>query len=404
MFRTSLSLGRLPLTLSPLLYVGILHAAPTPTAEHKEEANRAPSVTEQAQGEPASSKSTVENSAAGETEEQVPSAPRGAVVASLGTRSWTLEELDAKIATELHAAQLEFERRRYSLRQAALNELLNQSVLEQRLSETSPEEQLKGINGLLEREAFQDLNPPTEAERLEAELQARGLKNESHRDQIPGEFEAFQEQIGAFMLDQRRQAVLQSYLTALRSRYQTREFLEPPRASLSGVGFSKGPEDAPITIVEFADFECGFCARAGDVLSQVTARFPGKIRVIYRDFPLGFHQNAKPAAVAARCAGAQGKFWEMHDALFAQQGALGESLYLSEARRLSLDIEPYERCLQNPERAAEVDRDFSEGQAVGVSGTPAFFINGVELSGAQPPEAFVALIQRELERLKSAAE
>ena len=312
----------------------------------------------------------------------------GGVAGQIAGRQWLIAEVDRQISAQLSAARLEFERRRYALRSQALRGMIDQALLEQALAAEPQERAAGGINGLLEREVFQGISPPSEAEQR--------AFFEEHQGQLPGTFESLQERIQSFMMDQQRQRALSAYLDQLRRRFGAQEFLEPPRVSLSSEGFSKGPADAPITIVEFADFECGFCSRAGSVLDQVVARFPGKIRIVYRDFPLSFHPNAKPAAIAARCAGAQGKFWEMHDALFAQQGGLGEALYLSEARRLGLDLEPFESCLRTPATGAAVDQDFREGQQVGVSGTPAFFINGIELSGAQPPEAFEEIIRREL--------
>ena len=153
-----------------------------------------------------------------------------------------------------------------------------------------------------------------------------------------------------------------------------------------------GGENAKVTIVEFSDFECPFCARGAATIAQVLEEYGDDVKVVFRDFPLSFHQNAHIAAEAAECADEQDKFWEYHDVLFANQHALDMDSLKTYAADLGLDSGKFNECLQSREMSAEVDVDFSAGMSYGVQGTPAFFVNGELVSGAQPIEIFRTVI------------
>ena len=161
-----------------------------------------------------------------------------------------------------------------------------------------------------------------------------------------------------------------------------------------------GEDNASVTIIEFSDYECPFCGRHfGSTYGQIKSKYvdTGKVKIIFKDFPLSFHQNAQKAAEAAECAGDQGKYYEYHDSLFNNQQALGVSSLKSYASDLGLDTDAFNSCLDSGEKYLEVQEDFKEGQKVGVRGTPANFINGILISGACPIEAFDAAIQAELD-------
>ena len=168
-----------------------------------------------------------------------------------------------------------------------------------------------------------------------------------------------------------------------------------PRKNVAAIGPAKGPEKAPITIIEFADFECPYCAKALDTVEAVLAAYPGKIRFVFRHYPLSFHPKAPKAAEAAACADEQGQFWKFHDALFASQ-ELDLDAMKQQAQHAGLDAKKFAECLDSGHALKVVQRDLAAGQQAGVSGTPAFFINGMMISGAQPEEAFRKLIDQEL--------
>ena len=158
-----------------------------------------------------------------------------------------------------------------------------------------------------------------------------------------------------------------------------------------------GPADAPITIVEFSDFNCGFCRRFHlQTFPALLAAYPDKIRFVYRDFPVT-SQESYFAAQAAQCAGDQGAFWEFHDLLFAGELGLGSEAYAAYAGQLGLDAQALQACVADGTHAAEVEDDARFAAGIGVSGTPTFFVNGLPMVGAQPLEQFQRLIDAELE-------
>ncbi len=160
---------------------------------------------------------------------------------------------------------------------------------------------------------------------------------------------------------------------------------------------SIGPEDAPITIIEFSDYQCPYCQKwYQEVYDQLMASYPGKIRFVYRDMPLSFHPEAEPAAEAAECAGDQGAYWEYHNALFSGQYTLGRSAYEQYATDLGLDLNAFTACLDDHRHQAEIQADAGDASALGLTGTPSFFINGRVVVGALPISSFTAIIDEEL--------
>ena len=163
-----------------------------------------------------------------------------------------------------------------------------------------------------------------------------------------------------------------------------------------------GKADAPVTIIEFSDYECPFCARFySQTLGQIKSEYidTGKVKFVYRDFPLSFHPQAVPSAVAANCAGEQDKYFEYHDKIFINGGAGGKGAadYKRYAEEISLDIGTWETCLNNPKHKTEIQKDMSDGTKAGIRGTPGFVINGQLISGAQPFSVFQQIIDAELQ-------
>lgn len=160
-----------------------------------------------------------------------------------------------------------------------------------------------------------------------------------------------------------------------------------------------GDKNAPVTIVEFSDYECPFCGR------YFTQTYPqlkkdyvdsGKVKIVFRDYPLPFHGNAQKASEASECADDQGKFWELHDKMFSNQQALSVADLKKYAGELALDQKKFDECLDSGKYASEVQNDLNDGSKYGVSGTPSFFVNGLLLVGAQPYSEFKRLIDAEL--------
>jgi protein-disulfide isomerase len=181
---------------------------------------------------------------------------------------------------------------------------------------------------------------------------------------------------------------------------------EPAPGVAYKVDIGKSPvkgaaKDALVTIVEFSDFQCPFCGRVEPTIAQVMKEYEGKVRVVWKDNPLPFHPNAMPAAIAARAAGEQGRFWEMHDKLFASQQTLDRGTYEKLAQELKLDMSRFKAALDAQKHKDEIEADVAYARKMGAGGTPAFFINGIFLSGAQPFPAFKARIDEELKKAEA---
>ena len=160
---------------------------------------------------------------------------------------------------------------------------------------------------------------------------------------------------------------------------------------------SIGPENAPITIIEFSDYQCPYCqVWFQQVYPQLQASYPNKLRFVYRDLPLPMHPEAIPAAEAADCAGAQGAYWKFHDALFTQKYGLNRAAYGHYASDLGLDLNVFTACLDSHHYQGEVQADAADAARVGLNSTPSFVINGRILIGALPFSDFKAVIDEEL--------
>ena len=178
-----------------------------------------------------------------------------------------------------------------------------------------------------------------------------------------------------------------------------------PRQEVNLEGaFLKGDENAPVTLVEFSDFQCPFCNRFfTQTLPQIQSEYidTGKVKFYYKDFPLdSIHPQATPAALAARCAGEQSedKFWELHDLIFQNQASMSEDNYKKWASEIGLDTNKFNECLDSQKYINEVRADLQQGQGAGVRGTPGFLVAGQLVSGAQPFSVFQQIIEAELAR------
>ena len=161
-------------------------------------------------------------------------------------------------------------------------------------------------------------------------------------------------------------------------------------------GPALGPDTAAITIVEFSDFECPFCSRVNPALEKLRETYPDDVRVAFKHFPLKFHKQAMGAHKASIAAADQGKFWEMHDLIFANRDKLDPASLRAHAESIGLDMAKYDAAIASPELEKRVQDDVAQGQSLGVRGTPSFFINGRMLSGAKPYEDFEARVKEEL--------
>ena len=315
-------------------------------------------------------------------------APTGPV-ATWSKGSISADELDETLKTELLKLESEYVSSRYDTRLEGLEAMVSEKILEAEVEKRG----LADVPALLAAEIDAKITEPTD-------------------DEIKQFYAMMARRLGGRPLEEVRPVIVQEitrrataerfqvFLTEMRDAYGVKITLPRPEVPRIPVSVdddpSIGPEDAPITIIQFAEFQCPYCGRAKQVIDQVMKKYEGKVRMVYRDFPLSFHDRAIPAAVAANCAGEQGKYWEMYDKLMSNQRALSEDDLTGHATALQLDMDKWNTCRKDPAQAAEVQKDFEDGTRAGVQGTPAFFINGIFLNGAVPLEQFTAIIDAEL--------
>ncbi|MEK6814462.1 MAG: thioredoxin domain-containing protein [Nitrospirota bacterium] len=267
---------------------------------------------------------------------------------------------------------------------------------------------------LIEKEAAEK---KTTAEKLlEAEMGAQPVVTKEEIDRIidervpkarlpktDEEWKKLRESAEGFLKKQKTDKKAADYMERLKAKYNVkivaeapaRPRIDLPKTASDAPGL--GPDGAPVTIVEFSDFQCPYCARvSSDLLPQIRKTYGDKVRFVFRDFPLDSHREAVPAAVAARCAGRQGKFWEMHDKLFAGQKELGGVLYEKVGKEIGLDEAKFSECRKDPKVAEAVRSDLRDGTKAGVGSTPTFFVNGLPVEGAIPFEEFRKVIDAEL--------
>ncbi len=228
---------------------------------------------------------------------------------------------------------------------------------------------------------------------------------EAHQESFEGvEREEALARVERSLVGSRQRSAFDAFMQELREEAGVSVALEQPRIQVAAEGPSLGPDDAPVTIVEFSDYECPYCRRAEPIVKQVLERYPEDVRLVYRHFPLtSIHPRAQEAAEAAACAEEQDRFWDYHEKVFENTQALSKEDLLRYGSELGLDTQAFASCVEENRTQARVEKDLEAGRGAGVSGTPMFFVNGIPMSGARPVEDFVRVIEEELGRKTEAA-
>ncbi|MBF0186457.1 MAG: thioredoxin domain-containing protein [Magnetococcales bacterium] len=310
-----------------------------------------------------------------------------APVAKIG--SWTLQmgDVDKALESKIHKIKTNL----YRLRMEYVREQVRDHLMEK-------EAKAQGISSkeLWKKEIEAKANAPTD-EQVKAFI-------DQNKANLPNEGKGMEGRISDFMRSQKTQILEGQYLIILAKKYDAEILLEkptPPRMNVTGpTDLSKGDASAPITIIEFSDFECRFCKKATQVVDVVMKHYGPKTRLVYRHFPMSFHKQAPKASEASLCAADQKKFWEYHDALFDNPKKLHRKGLTELAKEVGLNVETFDTCLDSGNKAARVKQDLADGKKLGITGTPTFFINGLQLVGAVPPQEFRRIIDAELERLE----
>lgn len=210
------------------------------------------------------------------------------------------------------------------------------------------------------------------------------------------------EKIKNYLEMERKKEAVDKWIAEQTKKTPVEVYIQKPRRPTFPVEIGNAPsfgaKDAKVTIVEFSDFQCPFCAKGADILKEVKKKYGNKVRVAFKNFPLPFHNHAEQAAVAGLCANEQGTdyFWKMHDEMFANQEALDADGLKKTAKKIGLKGDAFEKCLAENKYLAQVKADMEDGRKVKVKSTPTFFINGKLINGAQPFEVFSELIDEEM--------
>ncbi len=299
-------------------------------------------------------------------------------VAEVNGHKVTLLDLDKAENAQLLEARYQY----YQAKRQALDDLINQYLLE----DEAKREHLS-IDQLLEKHAYKQIKDPTD-EQLEVFYEFLDTKQplSSIRDKI---LERIRQK--------RQEKARAAYIESLRVKETVTIWLAPPTAQVMVSGApTRGPKDAPIKIIEFADYECPYCQKVNPELKKLEEAFTGKVQFIYMDLPLPMHAHAEKAAEAALCAHDQDKFWEFHDALFNNPTQLDVPHLKQQAVALKLDEARFNKCLDSGEKSATVQKNLAEARRLGLTGTPSFFINNHFLGGAVGYDALHDLVQQQL--------
>jgi protein-disulfide isomerase len=311
-----------------------------------------------------------------------------AVLATIGDEKITYATLHERAGERLDMLDGQYQRTRDKLIASALD-----SLVRERLLADEAKKKGKTVDELIAAEGGGTEPTPIEIENWFKENQARvGGRT---LDQVSS-------QIADLLRNQRRKDASDKLEQRLRAERKVTVNFEPHRLQFANEGApTKGKKDAPVTLVEFSDFQCPYCQAVAPVLKQVADKYGDKVQIIYRQFPIpSLHPFALKAAEASLCANEQGKFWEMHDTMFADQKKLAVSDLKETAGRLGMDRKKFDKCLDTGRYTEQVQNDQKEGQRVGINGTPAMFINGTYVEGGSVPYSTLSsLLDKELARV-----
>jgi protein-disulfide isomerase len=313
------------------------------------------------------------------------------VLATIGSDTVTMSELRERAGDELDQLESQYQLARSRIIQSSLDTLLRERTIAAEAKRTGKTEE-----ALIAAEAGPGGITPSDAD-VEAWYRANpGRVGGRSLDQL-------RPQIADLLAKERAKTAEEKLMQRLDSAQKVRVTYEPYRLHFDlAKAPSRGPSNAPVTVVEFADFQCPFCRNTVPTMKQVEEKYGDRVRVVYKQFPLpNLHPYALKAAEASLCAEEQSKFWEMHDAMFADQNKLAVSDLKKTARRLGLDGKAFDSCLDSGRYVEQVQNEQKEGQRAGVNGTPALYVNGRYVEGGSVPFSVLErAIEKELARAK----
>jgi len=313
------------------------------------------------------------------------------VLATVGAERITMADIHERSGDDLDKIDTQYRLIRSRIITSTLDSILREKTVDAEAKRTG-----KSVDDLVAAEAPKGFDPSDD--------DIRKWFNENP-DRTGGRtIDQLHAQIVGLLHNERRNAAIQKLEERLKRERNVVVNYQRYRLQFTNEGApTMGKKDAPVTLVEFSDFQCPFCRGMAPTVKQVAQKFGDKVQIVYRQFPIpSLHPNAFKAAEASLCANDQGKFWEMHDAMFENQEKLTVSDLKQKAKRLGLDEKKFNSCLDSGKYVEQVQNDTKEGQKSGVNGTPALFVNGVAIDGGSVPfSAVQAAIEKELARVGS---
>lgn len=316
----------------------------------------------------------------------------GDVAAIVAGRTIKVSDVDRRWEELDPGSRIQVQQQIYEGRARALNQLIGERLIEL-------EAQARGLlpEQLIQTEMAKRVRPVTDADIVSAYRAAGDQAQRMSLDQA-------RSQIREYLEQQRSGEAARALIDELtRKDHRVAITLEPPRLEVRALPNdpTRGPDDAPVTIIEFSDFQCPFCKQAIPTLQRIQATFGDQVRQVYRHSPLPNHPAAFAAAAAAECAHEQGRFWPYHDLLFSNYQALDTHRLKEYARTLGLDAAKFDACVDSGKLNHAVSEDLDDAQRYGVTSTPTFFVNGRIVMGAVSYETLEQIVREELERAQS---
>jgi len=312
-------------------------------------------------------------------------APNSEAAAKIQNKLLSKSELQEGIESDLYEAEMKV----YEIKMARIKSLVLETLMKS-------DPLYKGDN-----DKFLDEVIAKGIKIGESEIDSFAAERGISKDKIN---KPMKERIKTFLRGEKKKEAVDTWITMKTKNNPVEIYLKKPARPVkevpAGVSPFMGAADAKVTIVEFSDFQCPYCKRGAKLMTELKGKYGDKIKVVFKHFPLPFHQNAKLAATAANCAGKQDKkaFWDLHDKMFDDQQNLAKEGLVSKAEQLKLKKSDFETCLSDEAMRKVVQSDIDLGKKVGVKSTPTFFVNGKMVNGAQPIEVFSELIDEELSK------
>src|SRR5690554_863239 len=313
-------------------------------------------------------------------------APEPRLAAKIGDTNISNKELIDGIESEIYEAEAKlFELKFYRLK----------SIMLQRFMDADPRKKNLSNDEFLEK--YIAKNVKVTDKEIDAFIKEQNIPNEHINDQV-------KEKIRNYLAMERKKEAVDKWIAEQTKKTPVEVYIPKPRRPTFDVSVGNaptfGPKTAKVTIIEFSDFQCPFCAKGADILTELKKKYGNKIQVAFKNYPLPFHNHAEIAAVAGLCANEQSTnhFWKMHDEMFRNQDSLSNEGLKKLAKNAGLKMEAFEKCLSENKYLDQVRADMEEGKKINVKSTPTFFVNGQLIAGAQPVEVFSQIIDEELSK------